>query len=344
MKSFKAFRFLIIILALFVFDNIAYAMVHDTFKENIKKQETKTEKKKQETTSSKKSTQTTKKNTTKKNTKQNTTKTPRKQSSYNTLENWNLSENNPSVTLKKANGDTLRLRFEIQGRAFILPDYQQAIPAHTRFTVPGGYYVFGSTEDTKRIEGKAQRVDYSGNVTKHQFFPSSEVEYTSASGLIIISCADYDNKNYLNTNLAKLSSTTKSITPQKTINHTENKTETKTVTNEIVSTKKKIEFDNRSIKPEDVINKYDLPDDHKNSLIFRHNEALKLKSKETRVEKYSEIFRDYPKDYLAAYYVALAEFESDHGGSSVYWCEQALKINPLYLPAKQLMKKAKGLI
>ena len=69
-----------------------------------------------------------------------------------------------------------------------------------------------------------------------------------------------------------------------------------------------------------------------------------MRSKEERGEKYRKIFSEYSNDYLAAYYVAAAEFEMDHGYGACEWCDKALAINPRYAPAKHLRKRAEGLL
>lgn len=108
--------------------------------------------------------------------------------------------------------------------------------------------------------------------------------------------------------------------------------------------RKKSNFENRSKDPAKVIKSYGLSDSDTNRLIERHKDALKLRSKENRAETYAAMFEEYPVDFLAAYYAGLAEFDMDHGSRAVGWCEKSLSVNPRYYPAKELKKRAEGLL
>ena len=240
---------------------------------------------------------------------------------YHTLLDWNLIEDKPSVILKKADGNKIQLRFMLEADTFIIPESQKAIPAGTRFTVPGGYVAYGNPEHTKIISGKASRVEYSPNVIKNKYEAGAIVEYIAPSGLIIASYAD---------------AVKESAAPSK---NELIKTETLDLT-EILNqvAKRKHEYENRSTNPSDVIKTYDISEDTKRYLINRYSEILRNGNLEERIESLTEIFAAYKEDYLAAYYIGLAEYECGHGGRAKEWLEKSLQINHRYLPAKILLQ------
>ena len=119
------------------------------------------------------------------------------------------------------------------------------------------------------------------------------------------------------------------------------KTNTATLTPS--ASRKKTNFENKSTDPEKVIKSYGIAGDLTKSLIKRHKEAKNKPGNQAKLEAYEAIFNFYQDDYLAAYGAALAEFEMRHGSRAVNWCQKALAINSRYLPASQLMKRAKGL-
>ena len=102
----------------------------------------------------------------------------------------------------------------------------------------------------------------------------------------------------------------------------------------------KIKYENRSVKPEDVISKYPIGQDKKNELIYLHNEIAIMKSNEEALERYENLYNNNPTDYLAAYYAGKRSFDMAKYGRASGWCKRAIEINPNYTPAKQLLKKA----
>ncbi len=239
----------------------------------------------------------------------------------NTLEGWHLSGRRPSVTLRTSRGQRVSLYFRDDGDRFVIDDYDHLIPRHTRFTVPYGYVAFCDEDDTVKIEGVAYRVDY-GRGTKIRYEEGAEVEYIKDSGLVLMPMEYARNALPV-------------ITPPDPRDE-----------REIYITPREYrpDYERKSTDPEKVIPTYELPRDAENMLIQAHKDALKLISKPGRIEAYMKIFDIYDGDFLAAYYVGLAEFESNNGSKSREWCEVALSINPNYLPAKLLMKRAEGLI
>ena len=107
--------------------------------------------------------------------------------------------------------------------------------------------------------------------------------------------------------------------------------------------KAKNNYENKSTDFEKVINSYGIEEGMTRALILRHRDANKKNGNKAKLDAYSEIFNLYNGDYLAAYNAALAEFDMGHGSRARDWCQKALDINPRYLPALQLMKRAKGL-
>ena len=144
------------------------------------------------------------------------------------------------------------------------------------------------------------------------------------------------------------SNSVKSSTTQK---NTTSKKKTKSNNNKKAKSKKAstpptnaiVKFESKSTDPATVIKGYGLSAKQKSSLINKHKDALQMRSKKEKSERYRSLFKQYKLDYLAAYCIALVEFEMGHGGESVKWCNKALSINSQYSPAKQLLKRAKGL-
>ena len=239
----------------------------------------------------------------------------------NALEDWHLSGRRPSVTLRTSRGQRVSLFFRDDGDRLVIDGYDQHIPRYTRFTVPYGYVAFCDEGDTVKIEGVAYRVDY-GRGTKIRYEEGAELEYTEDSGLVLMPL-EYA-KNALPV-----------ITPPDPRDE-----------REIYITPREYrpDYERKSTDPEKVIPTYELPRDAEKMLIQLHKDALKLISKPGRIEAYTKIFDIYDGDFLAAYYAGLAEFDSNNGRQSKEWCEVALAINPHYLPAKLLMKRAEGLI
>lgn len=239
----------------------------------------------------------------------------------NTLEDWRLSGRRPSVTLRTGRGERISLFFRDDGDRFVIDGYDQAIPKNTRFTVPHGYVAFCDEGDTVKIDGVSYRVDYRRG-TKIRYEEGSEVEYTEDSGLVIMP-VEYA-KNAL-----------------PTIPQPDPRDE-----REIYITPREYrpDYERKSTEPEKVIPTYELPRDAEEMLIQLHKDAQKMISKPGRIDAYTRIFDIYDGDYLAAYCAGLAEFDSNNGSKSKEWCEISLAINPNYLPAKLLMRRAEGLI
>ena|GEM_PF-6851250 len=230
-----------------------------------------------------------------------------------------LTGSSPYALLRKTNSRTISIPFAKYGKGFRIDENTGAIPSGTRFTVPKNYKVYCADGHTKKISGKVYRADYNGQ-TMLQYDSGSEIEYVADSGMIIIASSLADNPLQPK--------------PDKP---------TEEIKVDYVKAAKP-NYDNRSEKPEDVIATYEISQKHKNDLIRMHNEAAKMLSKEGRAERYEELFKAYRNDYLAAYGVALAEFDMYHGRKCINWCNTALSINPRYLPAKLLRKKAEGII
>lgn len=79
-----------------------------------------------------------------------------------------------------------------------------------------------------------------------------------------------------------------------------------------------------------------------NRMLDRHKDASKGVGNREKVDRYEILFNEYPYDYLAAYRAAQANMAMGRKGQAQTWLERALKINPNYRPAKQLLKKAKA--
>ncbi|MBQ3401885.1 MAG: hypothetical protein IJG65_00725 [Synergistaceae bacterium] len=257
---------------------------------------------------------------------------------HSTLEDWRLDDRfRPSVTLRLNNGRRVTLVFDRDGSRLILQDKQEPIPEGTRFTVPQNYMAYCNYYHTELVSGRASRVEDGNGVLMTQYEQGSTVSYIRPSGLIMVSYADIAASNFRASTVPEETFTGEKEGEGK---HDDNDDDDD---DDDRYRPDPHDFENRSVKPEDVVKKYDLPDDVKASIIHRHKEAQKLLSRKERLEVYSRIFRDHREDYLAAYYAALAEFEMGHGPRSMEWCDRALEINPLYLPAKQLRKRAEGL-
>ena len=260
----------------------------------------------------------------KKATRKNPVSTTEKRATvYNRITSFSFSGSSPCAVLRKRDGSEVILPFEKEDEAFVIDTGMGAIPSGTRFTVPDGYKAYCIESHTKRLNnGKAFRAEYDGRPMV-LYDSGSEVEYTANSGMVIVPSSFASNP------------------VQKTV---KSPVAYETDISDVTIAKDEPEYDNRSEKPEDVIATYDIPENEKGGLIRMHKEAMRMISKEERAERYVELFEHYNLDYLAAYYKALAEFDMSHGGTCIEWCDKALSINPKYLPAKRLRKKAMGII
>ncbi len=245
---------------------------------------------------------------------------------YHVISRFHLMGNKPYAVLKKIDGSEVRLSFSRREDILEISDAFNKIPKGTRLTVPENCMAYCVEGDTKMISGFGQRADFEGS-TRIQYKAGSEVEYTAASGLVIVP-ANYESETV---NAAQM--------------------EIIDITPEIPATPEPpiVNIDRRSskpdwINPDEVIPSYGLPQELTYRLLDKHREAIIMKSKDERADKYKEIFNEFSYDYLAAYYAAAAEFEMAHGYGACEWCDKALAVNPKYLPAKQLRKKAEGLL
>ncbi len=259
----------------------------------------------------------------KKAVRKNTVSTPEKRSTvYNRITSFSFSGSSPCAVLRKKDGSEVILPFRKDGEALVIDTGLGAIPSGTRFTVPDGYKAYCIESHTKLLSGKAFRAEYDGRPMV-LYDSGSDVEYAENSGMVILPSSFADNP------------------VQKTV---KSPVSYETDISDVRIAKDEPEYDNRSEKPEDVIETYDLTRNEKDHLIRMHKEALRMISKEGRAERFAELFENYSEDYLAAYYKALAEFDMYHGGACIEWCDKALSINPKYLPAKILRNKAMGII
>jgi hypothetical protein len=260
-------------------------------------------------------------------------KKPASSSSYNTLMDWRLDDKfRPSVVLRLTNGKKLTLVFERRDGRLVLPDKQELIPDGTRFTVPKNYMALCNYYHTERISGQATRTEDPDGTVRTLFEQGAEVEYIRPSGLIMLSYAD------VATGRATASSLRKDDYDDEDNNYDYEPDPQSSLK------KQAREFENRSVKPEDVIKTYGLSSREAEDLINKHKDALKLRSNREKAEVYARMFDEYDGDYLAAYYAALANFEMRRGGQSITWCDKALAVNPLYYPAKAVRKKAEGIV
>lgn len=96
-----------------------------------------------------------------------------------------------------------------------------------------------------------------------------------------------------------------------------------------------------STDPKKVIASYGLPESETRRRIERHEEAGRMRSPERMIERYEEMARDDPQDYLAAYRAGEVSFGIGRKGRAKIWLDKALSINPRYYPAKALRRKLK---
>ena len=101
-------------------------------------------------------------------------------------------------------------------------------------------------------------------------------------------------------------------------------------------------LEKRSENTEKVLRSYDVDEATFNRMLDRHKDAEKRVGNREKVDRYEILFNEYPYDYLAAYRAAQANMAMGRHGQARTWLERALKINPNYLPAKQLMKKVQA--
>lgn len=99
-------------------------------------------------------------------------------------------------------------------------------------------------------------------------------------------------------------------------------------------------LENRSDKATQVIASYGISDNEKRSLMEQHKRAEKMKSRDEKFDRYTEIFRSCPSDYFAAYQAAKIAFEIGKNARTQEWAEKALAVNPEYTPAKKLRQAA----
>ena len=107
---------------------------------------------------------------------------------------------------------------------------------------------------------------------------------------------------------------------------------------------------NRGIKPEQkstdankVIASYKLNATDNRILREKHKSAGNSSiGKREQSQRYSRIFTLYPYDYLAAYNVALLNFEMTRYSTALEWIDKSLAVYPDYIPAKRLKPKIEG--
>lgn len=247
---------------------------------------------------------------------------PSRSRGHSRITDFRLAGSSPCAVLRRAGGDTITIPFVREGKGFRIDTVTGAIPSGTLLTVPAGYRVYCDVGHANIISGKGYRTTYNGH-TMVQYDSGAEIVYAVNSGMVIISSEFADDPLKVN------------IAPVPMYN---------TDISDVVIAKNEPDYDNRSVVPEEVIDTYEISDDDKHRLIEMHNEASRRLSKEGRADSYREIFDIYDKDYLAAYGVALAEFDMYHGKQCIEWCDIALSINKRYLPAKRLKNKAEGII
>ena len=273
---------------------------------------------------------------------------PRKQPSYssryNTLTDWRLDDKfRPSVTLVLTNGKTSTLVFERQGSLLVIPDQQELIPAGTRFTVPKNYMALCNFYHTECVNGKATRTQDSDGIVRTLFEQEAEVDFIRPSGLIMISYADLATEKFAATSYANTERVRHEIYKEEDEDEEEEEEEVMPTPQQSLRQRAR-NYENRSVKPEDVIKTYGLSERDTENLIISHKDALRLLSNEGKVEAYERIFAEHSFDYLAAYGVALAHYNMSQGRQSISWCDKALAVNPLYYPAKALKRRAEGLL
>ena len=105
---------------------------------------------------------------------------------------------------------------------------------------------------------------------------------------------------------------------------------------------KSAKLENMSTNSSKVISSYGLSENEAENLKEKHKEAEKKRSNDEKFDKYTEIFRDFPYDYLAAYQAAKVAFDIGHNAEAKEWAEKSLSVNPRYSPAKKILKAAKA--
>ena len=103
-----------------------------------------------------------------------------------------------------------------------------------------------------------------------------------------------------------------------------------------------LNLENHSDKVEKVIASYGLSEDERDNLLERHKKAARMLSNEEKIERYSEMFRDNPDDYFAAYQAGKTAFNCGWYGDAKEWAEKSLAVNHRYAPAKRLLKAAES--
>ena len=264
-------------------------------------------------------------------------------SRYNTLTNWKLDDKfRPSVTLVLTNGKSTTLVFERQNEMLVIADKQELIPAGTRFTVPKNYMALCNFYHTECVSGKATRTQDSDGTVRTLFEQEAEVDFIRPSGLIMISYADLATEKFAATSYANTERVRHEVYEE--YDDEEEEEEEVMPTPQQSLRQRARNYENRSVKPEDVIKTYGLSERDTENLIISHKDALRLLSNEGKVEAYERIFAEHSFDYLAAYGVALAHYNMSQGRQSISWCDKALAVNPLYYPAKALKRRAEGLL
>ncbi|MBQ6971213.1 MAG: hypothetical protein IJP86_02530 [Synergistaceae bacterium] len=99
-------------------------------------------------------------------------------------------------------------------------------------------------------------------------------------------------------------------------------------------------LENTSTSSAKVIASYGLSDSEARSLKEHHRQAENMLSRDEKFDRYTELFRDHPYDYFAAYQAAKIMYDIGHYREAKEWAEKSLSVNPRYSPAKKLSKAA----
>ena len=97
-----------------------------------------------------------------------------------------------------------------------------------------------------------------------------------------------------------------------------------------------------SEKTEKVLRSYGLDEATFDRMLDRHKDAENGVGNQEKFDRYEILFNEYPFDYLAAYRAAQANMAMGRKGQAETWLNKALNIHPNYIPAKQLLKKARA--
>ena len=93
---------------------------------------------------------------------------------------------------------------------------------------------------------------------------------------------------------------------------------------------------------EKVLKSYGLDYNTYISLLNQHKDSAKGKGNREKSDRFQITYNEHPYDFLAAYRVAQANMEMNRKGQAEEWLKKALAINPKYVPAQQLLKKARA--